>query len=210
MAEHDDVVRAVREAFDERAPEYDDSEMHRRLAEAVAEFTAVDAGTSVVDIATGTGLVLRALAARAADLDLVGVDISPGMLAVARAALPEARWIEADVTHVPVESASADLITCVTALHIFPDPAAAVREWRRMLRPGGRVVTATFAQAGGDHNPHGGVSAPPSSYPRDHASFATRDALAVALAPAGLAPVRSTTWEHHGDVVLIVESTVAR
>lgn len=198
---------AIRAAFDERAPSYDDSALHRGLASVVADFAEVDDGATVVDIATGTGLVLRALSTRARDLTLVGVDISSGMLAVARAALPQARWIQADVARLPLETASADVITCVTALHLVPDPDAVIAEWARVLRPGGRVITATFLQA----DPHHGRISPPTAerpYPRDHASFSSLDALSAAVAPAGFVPVRSTTWSHEDDDLLVVESAV--
>ncbi|WP_429608163.1 hypothetical protein [Staphylococcus aureus] len=58
----DDLLAAVRARFDGRAAEYDESAMHRELAAAVAAFADLDGVRDVLDVATGTGLVLRALA----------------------------------------------------------------------------------------------------------------------------------------------------
>lgn len=186
---------AVRRRFDERAVDYDESDVHRRLASAVAAFVDLDGVRSVLDAGTGTGLVLRALRARDARTRLTGVDLSPGMLAVARAALPDAELIEGDAAALPVPDASADLVTCVAALHLLPDTAAAIEDWSRVLRPGGRIVTATFAVA------PAGAHAPGSPHDR----FRTREQLAAAFSRAGFAVRRIEHWAHGEDSALIAE-----
>lgn len=204
----DEIRRSIREAFDERAESYDDSAMHRALAAAVAEFADLDAAGSVLDVATGTGLVLRALAARRSGLRLAGVDLSPGMLSVARRELPSAEWIAADAVALPVAEASVDLVTCVTALHIIVDTDAAIAEWARVLAPGGRVVTATFAggaDAGHVHAHAHGCTGTAPRYPRVHGPFASPEALAATVARAGLVVTRHTTWVREDDRVLIAE-----
>ena len=144
MAELESADELI-ERFDSRAPTYDDGEAHRLIAQTVAEFVNVDDVTDVLDVATGTGLALRALAPRLAPAaHLTGIDIAPGMLAVAREKLPEATFIRADAAALPLEDASFDLVTCVTGIHLMPDAAAAIREWARVLRPDGRIVIATF------------------------------------------------------------------
>ncbi|MGO7983972.1 class I SAM-dependent methyltransferase, partial [Rhizobium johnstonii] len=80
----------------------------------------------VLDVATGTGLVLRALR-QDAGLTLYGVDISEGMLAVARRELPDGRVLAAEATDLPFTDAQFDLVTCVTALQLIPDADAALR-----------------------------------------------------------------------------------
>ena len=167
----DDLLAAVRARFDGRAAEYDDSAMHRGLAAAVAEFALDGDGDGdrdrdgaggdgvhdvhdVLDVGTGTGLVLRALRDRDAGLHLTGIDLSGGMLEVARAALPDAELVEGDATALPFADAAFDLVTCATSLHLFPDAASALAEWVRVLRPGGRAVTATFGEI--DLSQHGG------------------------------------------------------
>lgn len=196
--------------FDERAPRYDESAMHRNLAAAVASAVSLDTVHDVLDVATGTGLVARALPSER-DLAITGIDISDGMLAVARTAQPSARFIHADAATLPFEPASFDLITCVTALHLFPDAPAALAEWRRVLRPQGRIVLATFAidapvtgQRGGAHVGHG------SSTLDRHAPFGTPDALSEFAAAAGLQLSGVQLWAHPpvgepDDVCLIAE-----
>ncbi len=122
-----DVHETIRRRFDERAAHYDESDMHRGVADAVARFASLDGVDAVLDVATGTGLVLRALRDRLArqgaqEPRLVGVDLSPQMLMVARRELPGATLEVADAASLPLPDASVDLVTCVTALHILPDP----------------------------------------------------------------------------------------
>ncbi len=209
----DAVVRAVRARFDGRAPSYDESAMHRGLAVAVAAFVDLARATSVLDVATGTGLVLRALRDRAAlngleaqPRRMVGVDISPGMLAVARTALPDAALIEADARALPLAVASVDLVTCVTGLHLIPGTRLVLDEWARVLRPGGSVVTATFAafDPGRHHRERVGDPAP-APYPMRHDEFRTPEALQDVMAPSGLRLRRHEHWTDGHDTVLIAE-----
>lgn len=217
----DDLLAAVRARFDGRASEYDDSAMHRALAEAVARFAldGADGVSDVLDVATGTGLVLRALRECDPALRLTGIDLSAGMLAVARAALPVASFVEGDATTLPFGDAEFDLVTCATGLHLFPDAGAAIAEWVRVLRPGGRAVTATFgdidlAQHGGrpgaavpaaGHHGSGG-----SAYPTHHELFRTPRLLAETAAPAGLEVVRHAWWTFGDDRVLLAELRATR
>ncbi|MDF2559895.1 MAG: Methyltransferase type 11 [Microbacterium sp.] len=201
-------LRIIGEAFDARAPHYDESAMHRDVAAAVAGFVALDDVSRVVDMATGTGLVLRALSGRATGVDLIGVDISPGMLGIAREALPTAEWIEADAAALPLPDSSADLVTCVTALHIIPSVAQAAVEWKRVLRPGGRLVTATFAGPvpRAPVPPHGASDAP---YRRDHEPYADPETLATTFGRLGFRLTRHTEWSDDIDTVLIAELVTA-
>jgi ubiquinone/menaquinone biosynthesis C-methylase UbiE len=204
---------AIRARFDERAGSYDGSAMHRALAAAVAGFASLEDVETVLDVATGTGLVLRALAARHPQheppLRLLGVDLSPGMLAVARRELPGAEFVEGEAEALPVADASADLVLCVTALHIFADPAPVFEEFARVLAPGGVLVTATFADAPDHGHGHGhgqGPGAPSTpGYEPNHAPFATPEALAASAARAGFVLTRSELRDIEGDRVLIAE-----
>lgn len=195
---------AIRNAFDERAATYDENDMHRALALAVADFVVLDGVRTVVDAATGTGLVLRAVDRRTPGLRLIGVDLSPGMLDVARRTLPTAEWIEADTACTALPTASADVVTCVTALHMIPDVAAVAAEWRRLLRPGGRVVTATFVDATQPSHTHS-----PRPYAVDHERFGSVDALAATFAPLGFNLSRHRIWTDGTDSVLIAETAVS-
>ena len=102
----------------------------------------------VVDLATGSGVIPRALARhRTPPASLVGIDRSRGMLALV-GPLPEG-WstLLADARDVPLPAASADLVTCAYLLHLLtPEERLAVlREAHRLLRPGprSRLVVVT-------------------------------------------------------------------
>ncbi|WP_022882271.1 class I SAM-dependent methyltransferase [Gryllotalpicola ginsengisoli] len=198
----DERMAGIIARFDERAADYDDSAMHRALAEAVAGFADFDQVGTVLDVGTGTGLVLRAIAARHPSLRLVGVDVTPGMLAVARRELPAAEFIEGRAEELPVADAAADLVTCVTVLHLVADPAAVFDEFARMLAPEGTLVTATFAVR--PEHGHGAGAATPG-YTPNHAPFQTPEALAEVAAPAGFVLARHETVDVGDDRVLIAE-----
>jgi Methylase involved in ubiquinone/menaquinone biosynthesis len=193
--------------FDARAADYDGSAMHRGLAAAVARFVDLDGVRSVLDVATGTGLVLRSLPIDDAPR-LVGIDVSDGMLTVARRALPEAQFVQGDAQALPFEAGTFDLVTCVTALHLLADPIAALLEWRRVLSAGGRVVVAVFRTDGDFAGPAPSAHGPATDR---HAAFGTRTALGDFAASAGMRVSRHTTWTHPEpvDECLIAEFVVA-
>lgn len=198
LAERICQQQAVTAHYDARAATYDASGMHRALADLVAEVSG-DPGGLVVDVATGTGLVLRAIAARHPEARLVGVDLSPGMLAVARAALPQAQLVQADATALPVAHESASLVTCVTALHLLAEPAMAFDEWARALRPGGRLVTATFgADTGGPARPD-----LPQGFARRHEDYRTPDQVRRAFRDHWFDLESHSEHELDGDRLLV-------
>lgn len=201
----DGVLDAIRAAFDDRAANYDESVMHRAVAETSAEFATLDGVHDVLDIATGTGLVVRALHARSPKLRLTGVDISPAMITAAREALPLAEWLEADVAALPLVDASIDLVTCVTALHVIPHVDEAIAEWHRVLRPDGYIVTATFSETDGAPSRDAEERTTARPYPRRHLPFCTIEDLSRTAASFGFEITRHTTWTNGADTVLIAE-----
>jgi SAM-dependent methyltransferase len=109
-------------------------------------------GEALVDIACGPGSVTR-LAATAVGRGgrVTGIDLSPAMLAIAQAkpALRNAAAIDyqrAPADRLPVAQAAFDVAICQHGLQFFPDRAAALAEVRRVLRPGGRVGIAVWAE----------------------------------------------------------------
>jgi ubiquinone/menaquinone biosynthesis C-methylase UbiE len=91
-----------------------------------------------LDAACGTGRVSARLAA--AGHDVVGVDGTPEMLAVARAKVPEAGFVAGRLEALPVEDESFDLVVCCLALDHCADIGPPIAELARAARPGGRVV----------------------------------------------------------------------
>jgi len=196
----DEHLRVVRERFDDRAPTYDESAMHRGLATAVAAFADLDGVEAVLDVATGTGLVLRALRDRGYDGSVSGVDLAPRMIDEARRHLPDGEFVVADATRLPFGGDAFDLVTCVTGLQLFPHPGDAIAEWGRVLRPGGRAITATFLA----FDPTQHHAAPPAPF-IDHIPFDSVEHLSATVAPAGFTVGRTETWTDGADEVLIAE-----
>ena len=147
MAEDRQTIAA---AFDWRAPNYAKSEWHRAYADRLVESSPVQAGHRVLDAGTGTGFAAIALARRvAASGRVVGVDLSAGMLAQARAAilaagLSHVALVRGDAAeHPPFAASTFDAVICCAGLLYMPF-ASALREWRRLLVPGGLVGFSTM------------------------------------------------------------------
>jgi ubiquinone/menaquinone biosynthesis C-methylase UbiE len=76
---------------------------------------------------------------------VVGVDISPDMLAVARAVEPAIDWREGNASGLPLRDGEQfDVVVCQQGLQFFPDKPAAAAQMRRALAKGGRLAVATW------------------------------------------------------------------
>ncbi|MGH2557715.1 MAG: class I SAM-dependent methyltransferase [Thermomicrobiales bacterium] len=106
-------------------------------------------GERVLDVGCGTGIVARHAASRVEPSGTVtGLDISPGMLDVARATSEREGlaidWHEGRAEALPFADGAFDLALCQFALMFFTDRAAALAETRRVLTDGGRVGVSVF------------------------------------------------------------------
>jgi len=110
-------------------------------------------GERVLDVACGTGVVARAAAKSVAPTGrIVGVDLNPGMIAVARS-LPaplgiSIEWLERSALDLRLEDASFDAVLCQQGLQFFPDKAVALKEMRRVLDTGGRLALSVWNSIG--------------------------------------------------------------
>ena len=95
-----------------------------------------------LDAACGTGRHSRRLVELGHDV--VGVDLSPGMLGVARQQVPQARFLEGDLRALPVPDAAVDLVACGLALAHPPSLTQPLGEIGRVLRPGGHAVLSVL------------------------------------------------------------------
>jgi len=98
---------------------------------------------AALDVACGTGDLTRALQAGGA-ASVVGVDFTPEMLDVARARQDGLTYLEGDAMALPFKDASFDAVTIAFGLRNVQDPAKAVGEFFRVLRPGGRLAILEF------------------------------------------------------------------
>lgn len=138
-------------SYDEEIGPYTFAPFAQALAACLPQGFAGD----VLELACGTGLVTRALRRRMAPgARLVATDLSPAMLAYAREQLQGEAidWREADALRLPFDDASFDALACGFGLMFLPDRAAALREWRRVLRPGGRLMLTVWDRI--EDNPH--------------------------------------------------------
>ena len=109
-------------------------------APVLLDAAAVGIGHTVLDVACGTGVVAAAAVERVGPSGAVtGVDINPGIIAVA-ARTQGVRWAQADAARLPFPDGGFDRVLCQAGLQFVPDRLGALREMRRVLRPGGRVA----------------------------------------------------------------------
>ncbi len=135
----------VKAFFERVSSEWDDmrsSFYNADIIDALADRTALDERSRVVDVGTGTGFVAAGLAGRVASV--VGVDNSPAMMAVARDNLDalgadNVTLIDGAVDALPLPNDSMDVAVANMVLHHAPDPAAMIAEMARVVRPGGRI-----------------------------------------------------------------------
>lgn len=138
-----DQTAKVLRAWEKHAPTYDRQIvfLEKRLFSGGREWLAERATGRVLDVAVGTG---RNLPFYAPDVTLTGVELSPAMLAVAQeraAGLGLAVDLRVgDAQRLPFGDATFDTAVCALSLCTIPDPAAALREMRRVLVPGGRLL----------------------------------------------------------------------
>lgn len=154
VTEHPDKGRSVRAMFDAIAPRYDllnavlslgvDRAWRRRAVQAAMRVTP----DRILDVATGTADLALALKRAAPDADVRGIDFAEAMLEVGRAKARrraiDVRLEVGDGMDLDVPDASFDVLTIAFGLRNFADVGAGLREFRRVLRPGGRLVVLEF------------------------------------------------------------------
>lgn len=153
-----DKARRVREMFAAIARSYDlnnrihslgrDQAWRRRTV----ELCHVKTTDTVIDIACGTGDLAMAFAKRR-PRQIIGLDFTHPMLQVAQHKLTDSRtparapidYADGDAMRLPVRDAAADVVSIAFGIRNVTDPAKAIGEFYRILRPGGRVAILEFS-----------------------------------------------------------------
>jgi ubiquinone/menaquinone biosynthesis C-methylase UbiE/predicted ester cyclase len=140
----------VRRIFDKQAPKYDKSmsRFEKLLFAGNREWVCERAEGEVLELAAGTA---RNLPFYSASVSVTGIELSPEMAELGRLRAEEVgREIDmrvGDATDVPFADESFDTVVCTYGLCTIPDDAAAIREAKRVLRPGGRILLAEHVRS---------------------------------------------------------------
>lgn len=146
----DHHVQTIRH-FGHLAPHYDHRHRHynqQTLSRAV-DTLALPQGGRLLDVGCGTGEFERLVQSRHPQATLVGVDVTPEMIAQAREKFrdaPRVTFHVAEAEAVPFEAASFDAVVSCNMLHHVRAVEAALREWARVLRPGGQLVLVDWSR----------------------------------------------------------------
>ncbi|MFI5684243.1 class I SAM-dependent methyltransferase [Streptomyces sp. NPDC051636] len=157
-----------------------------------------DGARRLLDVACGTGLVTRRLAAARPGTRVAGVDLARGMTRMAAARLPGS-VVRADSRRLPFPGHTFDAVTSVWLLHLVDDSADAdrvVAECARVLRPGGVYVTTVDKAAA--HDVGSDIDAVLAPRPRRPARDAA-DAVAAHAARHGLSPAGRASFVGRGQ-----------
>ena len=157
----DEKTRLVGEVFRSVAPKYDlmndlmSLGVHRLWKRHFVATSGVRPGHQVLDLAGGTGDIAALMAREVGDAGAVVLtDINPAMLAVGRERLTDrgivgrVRYALADAAALPFADGRFDLVTIAFGLRNVTDKDAALREMRRVLKPGGRALVLEFSRVG--------------------------------------------------------------
>ena len=104
-------------------------------------------GKTILDAGSGSGWVTRLLARTFPDAEIIGVDINPKYVEYARReaaalGLDNVSYLVGDLQDIPLEAGCVDAVWSQFVIYFVPDRQAALNEFRRVTRPGGRVMVS--------------------------------------------------------------------
>jgi SAM-dependent methyltransferase len=118
----------------------------RQTVAPMLDAARVSSGMQVLDVCCGPGMLAAGALKRGAEA--TGLDFSAEAVKLARELVPDGRFQQGDAQALPFPAASFDAVLCGYGLMHLPEPAAALREILRVLRPGGRTALSVW-DAGG-------------------------------------------------------------
>ncbi len=137
----------LRPAFDRWSTFYDNpavqASVYRPVHSQVLRELRGDGARRILDVGCGTGILASRIQQEAGPaVEVFGCDWSAGMLERAVARNSRVGWLQADAADLPFGDAAFDAVVTTEAFHWFPDQGSALREFKRVLRPGGTVQIA--------------------------------------------------------------------
>jgi ubiquinone/menaquinone biosynthesis C-methylase UbiE len=134
------------------APAYDHARLQRFVYrpphdEVIAQLRA-HGSRKIADIACGTGILSDRIERELHPDEIYGVDMSDGMLSQARARSDRVHWLRGPAEQLPFADGALDAVVTTSAFHFFNQPAA-LREFHRVLAPGGLVAVSAMSKRKG-------------------------------------------------------------
>lgn len=180
----------------------------------VLDRLAIDAEVELLDLACGSGYAARMAARRGASV--TGIDATPELLAIAAERVPLGRFVAGSMDHLPFADGAFDRVTAFNALQFAEDAAVAVREAHRVLRPGGWIGVAGFAEPDRNQSTALHLALEPlrRAGAHQHLPYALASATGFTdlLGAGGFVDARSGEVElswHHSDVDSAVRAVLA-
>jgi ubiquinone/menaquinone biosynthesis C-methylase UbiE len=180
--------------YDCAAPAYAD---HRRVHPGVLgalQAVVRDGAKAALEIGCGTGNFIGALASSLTGM-AAGVEPAGAMLAAAHASAPAVRFTQGTASHIPFRDSCFDLVFSVDVVHHIGAPAAYFHEMRRVVKPGGRVCTATDSEWI-IQNRQPLATYFPETIAADRARYHSMENLRRWMAEAGFSGISDETFEH--------------
>jgi arsenite methyltransferase len=149
-----DYKRRVATLYNLAAAGYDQPAVrfYPHIAQRLVELAELQCGDTVPDAATGTGAAALCAAGKVAPTGrVIGIDLAPAMLAQAHQKVAATGWShidlrEGDMEQLPFEDNTFDVVLCASGIFWLPDMVAGLREWRRVLKPGGTVAVSGYGE----------------------------------------------------------------
>ncbi|WP_052672287.1 class I SAM-dependent methyltransferase [Aliterella atlantica] len=122
-------------------------------AKRLVELAAIESGETILDVATGTGAAAIAISPRVgANGRVIGIDLAQDMLNVAQKNIKNAGLTNIDLQvgdgeNLDFNDNNFDKVICASGIFFFPDMLAGLRDWLRVIKPGGIVAFSSFGES---------------------------------------------------------------